>query len=68
MTGMGSDGARGMLLAKESGAHSTIAESKETCIVYGMPRAAIELNCVDYTVPVHFIAAKLMEVTKFMHR
>jgi chemotaxis response regulator CheB len=37
MTGLGSDGAKGMLLAKEKGASSTIAEAKETCVVYGMP-------------------------------
>lgn len=63
MTGMGSDGAQGMLSAKQAGAHSTIAEAKETCIVFGMPRSAIELNCVDYTVPLHRIASKLEEVT-----
>lgn len=44
MTGMGSDGAKGMLALKQSGAVSAIAESQETCIVYGMPRAAVELG------------------------
>lgn len=63
MTGMGSDGARGMLSAKEAGAASTIAESKETCIVFGMPKSAIDLNCVDYTVPLHLITSKIMAVT-----
>lgn len=63
MTGMGSDGARGMLNAKQTGARSTIAESQETCIVYGMPRAAAELDCVDYKIPLHLIASKIMEVT-----
>ncbi|MBW7474288.1 chemotaxis response regulator protein-glutamate methylesterase [Paenibacillus oenotherae] len=65
MTGMGSDGAQGMQSAKRDGARSTIAEAKETCIVYGMPRSAIELNCVDYTVPLHQIASKILEVTAF---
>jgi two-component system chemotaxis response regulator CheB len=63
MTGMGSDGTKGMEMAKQSGASSTIAEAKETCVVFGMPRAAIERNCVDYIVPVHLIASKITQVT-----
>lgn len=63
MTGMGNDGAKGMMLAKETGASSTIAEAKETCIVYGMPKAAADLGCVDHVEPLDRIAAKLMEVT-----
>ena len=64
MTGMGSDGARGMLSAKQAGAQSTIAESKESCIVYGMPKSAVELGCVDHIVPLHLITTKIMEVTR----
>lgn len=64
MTGMGSDGAKGMLLAKESGAATTIAEAKETCVVFGMPKAAIEYKCVDHVVPVDRIAAKLTDIVK----
>jgi len=63
MTGMGQDGARGMLLAKELGAASTIAEAQETCVVYGMPRSAIELGCVEHVVPLDRIAAKIMQFT-----
>ncbi|MDQ1913328.1 chemotaxis response regulator protein-glutamate methylesterase [Paenibacillus sp. GD4] len=59
MTGMGSDGAKGMLALKQSGALTTIAESEETCIVYGMPRAAVELQCVTDIVPQQSIARKL---------
>lgn len=43
MTGMGSDGAKGLLEMKKAGAH-TIAQDKESCVVYGMPRAAIEMG------------------------
>ena len=68
MTGVGGDGARGMMSAKQSGAHSTIAESKETCIVYGMPRVAIEMGCVDHTVPLHLITSKMLEVTGVLKR
>jgi two-component system chemotaxis response regulator CheB len=63
MTGMGNDGAKGMLKAKQAGACSTIAESKDTCVVFGMPKSAIELNCVDYIVPVNKIAETLIDVT-----
>jgi two-component system chemotaxis response regulator CheB len=64
MTGMGQDGAKGMLLGKESGSASTIAEAKETCVVFGMPRAAIEFKCVDHVVPLDRITAKILEVTR----
>lgn len=63
MTGMGSDGARGMAYAKRHGAASTIAEAQETCVVFGMPRTAIKLNCVDHVLPVTVIAAKIRQLT-----
>jgi len=63
MTGIGSDGAKAMLEAKHQGAYSTIAESQETCVVYGMPRSAIEINCVDFIIPLYKIASKIVEVT-----
>lgn len=66
MTGMGSDGAQGMKRAKELGGERciTIAESEETCIVYGMPRCAVELGCVDYVLPVTQIAEKLASLVE----
>lgn len=63
LTGMGIDGAKAMAQAKRKGADSTIAEAQETCVVFGMPRAAINLNCVDHIVPVTVIAAKLRQLT-----
>lgn len=60
MTGMGSDGAKTMLELKNQGAATTIAESEETCVVYGMPRAAVELGCVDHLLPVHEIPNQLI--------
>lgn len=50
LTGMGSDGARGMEALKAKGAH-TLAEAEESCVVYGMPRAAFERGCVDQVAP-----------------
>jgi two-component system chemotaxis response regulator CheB len=43
LTGIGRDGAHGLLQLKESGAH-TIAQSERSCVVFGMPAAAIELG------------------------
>ncbi|RJX40780.1 chemotaxis response regulator protein-glutamate methylesterase [Paenibacillus pinisoli] len=59
MTGMGSDGAKGLKALAEGGAASTIAESEETCIVYGMPRAAVECGAAQHVLPLHSIANQL---------
>ncbi len=47
LTGMGSDGASGMAAMKEAGAIN-IAQDENSCVVYGMPREAVRLGCVDY--------------------
>ncbi len=60
LTGMGSDGARGMKAIKEAGG-MTIAESEETCIVFGMPKSAIEEGVVDKVVPLHEMANELLK-------
>lgn len=59
MTGMGSDGAKGMLSLKQSGATTTIAEAEETCVVYGMPRAAVENQAAMHVLPQQEIAVRL---------
>lgn len=60
MTGMGRDGAAGMKALKDHGAVTTIAESAETCVIYGMPKSAIELGGVTDILPRHQIADKLI--------
>lgn len=55
MTGMGDDGAKGMLEMKEAGA-ATIAQDEASCVVFGMPKVAIELGGVDKVVPLSKIA------------
>ncbi|WP_410510839.1 chemotaxis response regulator protein-glutamate methylesterase [Paenibacillus sp. BR2-3] len=64
MTGMGSDGAKMMKSLYDSGVTSTFAESEETCVVYGMPRSAVELQCVSHILPLQEIAPKLVQVVK----
>ncbi|HEX9021339.1 MAG TPA: chemotaxis response regulator protein-glutamate methylesterase [Nitrospirota bacterium] len=59
MTGMGDDGARGMLEMKEAGAY-TIAQDEESCVVFGMPKKAIELNAVDIVLPLSAIPPAVM--------
>lgn len=49
LTGMGSDGAHGMQLVKQAGG-CTLAEHEDSCVVFGMPRAAIQLGVVDHVV------------------
>jgi two-component system chemotaxis response regulator CheB len=58
LTGMGADGAKGMEQLKKKGAH-TLAESEESCVVYGMPRAAVERGCVDVVAPLADIPGHL---------
>lgn len=55
LTGMGSDGARGLLAMAQAGA-STIAQDEATCTVFGMPRAAISLGAAGVIAPIGEIA------------
>jgi two-component system, chemotaxis family, protein-glutamate methylesterase/glutaminase len=59
MTGMGDDGAKGMLEMKEQGAY-TIAQDENSCVVFGMPKEAIKLQAVDKVVPLEAIASVLL--------
>ncbi len=47
LTGMGKDGAEGLLAMRRSGSSATMAQSKESCIVYGMPKEAIEMGAAQ---------------------
>jgi two-component system chemotaxis response regulator CheB len=59
MTGMGDDGAGGLLEMREAGA-LTIAQNEATCVVFGMPREAIRRGAAKYVVPLESIATTLM--------
>lgn len=56
MTGMGSDGSKGLKQLAKNGNVVTIAESSNTCIVYGMPKAAVETKLVNEVVDLEGIA------------
>ena len=61
MTGMGYDGSKGLTALKENGNVIAIAESPDTCIVYGMPKAAVETQLVDEVTDVDEIAQSIMK-------
>jgi len=49
LTGMGADGAAGLLAMKKAGA-ATLAQSEEGCVVFGMPKVAIDMGAADEVV------------------
>ena len=59
LTGMGRDGAEGMLAMKQAGAHN-IAQDEESCVVYGMPRAVIESRLAHHVAPVDDLASEIL--------
>jgi two-component system chemotaxis response regulator CheB len=61
MTGMGDDGAKGLLEMKKAGAH-TVAQNEETCVVFGMPKEAIALGAADRVVPLGAIPSEILNV------
>jgi len=62
MTGMGDDGARGLLEMKQCGAR-TFAQDEATCIVFGMPKEAIARDAADKVIPLGAIARELLHAT-----
>lgn len=61
LTGMGNDGAMGMLKMKQAGA-TNIAEDEESCVVFGMPKEAIKAGGVDHVMHLHKIAEFLTKM------
>jgi two-component system chemotaxis response regulator CheB len=60
LTGMGDDGARGLLAMKEAGAQ-TIAQDESSCVVFGMPKEAIRLGAVEKVLPLTQISATVLQ-------
>ena len=63
LTGMGADGAEGMLAIKRSGG-LTLGQSEESCVVYGMPAAAVKLKAVDHLIHADEVAATLVRLAR----
>ena len=61
LTGMGDDGARGLLGMRKAGA-STLAQDEDSCVVYGMPRAAVEMGAVDQIVSLGQMGAAIQSL------
>ena len=59
MTGMGDDGAAGLLEMRQSGAR-TVAQDEESCVVFGMPKEAIKRGGVERTIPLRSVHAEIM--------
>jgi two-component system chemotaxis response regulator CheB len=59
LTGMGNDGAQGLLKMRQAGAR-TIAQNEATCVVYGMPREAVELGAAAQVLPLPAIAEAML--------
>ena len=59
LTGMGRDGAEGLLRMHQAGAH-TLAQDEASCVVFGMPREAIALGAVSEVAPLHEISQRLL--------
>lgn len=63
LTGMGRDGAAGLLQMKKNGA-KTIGQDEQSCIVYGMPKVAYEMGAVDIQLPLMNIAGGIINLLK----
>ncbi len=61
MTGMGDDGAKGMLEMKQAGAYN-IAQDESSCVVFGMPAEAIRAGAVDRVMPLGAIASEVVRL------
>lgn len=61
LTGMGGDGAKGLLEMKKAGA-KTIGQDESTCVVYGMPKVAYELGAVEYQEKLPNIAKRIYTI------
>jgi two-component system chemotaxis response regulator CheB len=62
LTGMGADGAEGLLQIRKKGGH-TIAEDESTAVVYGMPAEAVRLGAVCESLPMPEIASRILDLT-----
>jgi two-component system chemotaxis response regulator CheB len=67
LTGMGSDGAKGLLEMRQAGAH-TIAEAEQSCVVYGMPKVAAEIGAAAEVTPLPRVAGAILNALRKMEQ
>ena len=60
LTGMGKDGAQGLLEMKKAGSYN-LAQNEETCVIFGMPKVAIECGAIDKVMPLDDIAGEVLK-------
>lgn len=60
LTGMGKDGAQGLLEMKKAGSYN-LAQNEETCVIFGMPKVAIEVGAIDKVMPLDDIASEVIK-------
>jgi two-component system chemotaxis response regulator CheB len=63
LTGMGGDGALGLLAMREAGAR-TIAQDEASCVVFGMPKVAIDAGAVEKTLPLDLVAPEVLRLAE----
>ena len=63
MTGMGSDGTKGLEILKTKGAH-IIAQDEASCVVYGMPKAPADRGLVNVVAPLNKIADEIVKTLR----
>jgi two-component system chemotaxis response regulator CheB len=63
LTGMGRDGALGMKAIKQNNG-KTVAQNEKSCVVFGMPHAAIEMNVIDKVLPLEKIAEEIVAMVR----
>jgi len=63
LTGMGNDGAQGLLAMRQAGAH-TVGQDEASCVVYGMPKAAAETGAVERVVPLDRVAEVMIQLAQ----
>ncbi len=61
LTGMGKDGARGLLAMRNAGAR-TLGQDESSCVVYGMPKAAFEMGAVEKLAPIHRLGPAILDL------
>jgi two-component system chemotaxis response regulator CheB len=67
LTGMGRDGAQGLLEMRDAGAR-TIGQDSDTCVVYGMPKVAFEIGAAERQLPIEKIGPAILDLTNRQER